>query len=238
MKVWAFVPARGGSKSILKKNLANLGGRPLMDYGVNAAVASGICDRIVCSTDDDEIAERSQFLGIEVDRRPCQLATDDAPVADVVQEFLERAVGALPDFVALIQPTSPFLKGDQLKELVRMMVSNPAAKSGQTVYPVPHNHHAWNQRLVVDGAVNFMFAKERAAAYNKQKKPKLYVFGNLVVARPKSLMEGSGFFATPSVALDISWPYNLDVDGPDDLQMAECLLRENLVELDRFTFAL
>ena len=76
---WGLVPARSGSKSVALKNLALLGGRPLLDYGVLAARQAGL-ERIVCSTDGPEIAARSRELGIVVDDRPTELAGDEAPV--------------------------------------------------------------------------------------------------------------------------------------------------------------
>jgi len=228
--VWALVPARGGSKSIPKKNLAPLGGRAMLDYGVRAAQASGRCGRIVCSTDDEAIAARAQALGIEVDWRPAALATDEAAVADVAREFLGRQP-RMPDILVLIQPTSPFLLPEQVRELLDRMQADAEANSGQTICSIPHNYHAWNQREVIDGRVRFKFAEERRSAFNKQRKPKLYTFGNLVAARPRALMAGSDFFAEPSVAVEISWPCNLDVDSADDLRLASALLQAGIARI-------
>lgn len=233
MTVWALVPARGGSKSIPLKNLVRLAGVPLLDYGVRAAQASGCVDRIICSTDNGGIAARAGELGIGVDRRPIHLATDEAPVADVAREFLGRH-GA-PDLLLLVQPTSPFLLPAHVQALVRAMAGDPAAGSGQTVTLCPHNHHAWNQREVTGGHVRFKFAVERAAGYNKQSKPKLHVFGNLVGVRPAALLGGQGFFAEPSVAIEIPAPYDFDLDGPEDLAVAEALIRSGSVQLPHMT---
>src|SRR5262245_4566414 len=103
---WGLVPARGGSKSIPLKNLALLGGQPLMSYGISAAQKSGCLDRIICSTESQKIAATALELGIEVDSRPDTLCGDDTPVADVAREFLQRQSGGLPDILVLIQPTS------------------------------------------------------------------------------------------------------------------------------------
>lgn len=229
--VWALVPARGGSKSIPYKNLAPLAGRPLLAWGVAAARAAGCCARIVCSTDDDRIAACAVELGIEVDRRPAELATDMAAVADVARDFLRRQTAPLPDILLLVQPTSPFLRPADVTALVDAMAAAPDARSGQTVTPIPHNYHAWNQRVVEDGRVRFMYAAERRSAYNKQKKPHLYSFGNLVAVRPQALLDGGDFFAEPSVAAEIHWPYNIDVDAPDDLRLAEALIAAGMVSL-------
>jgi CMP-N-acetylneuraminic acid synthetase len=229
--IWALVPARGGSKSIPHKNLAILGGRPLLDYGVLAAKSSGRCTRIICSTDDQKIGDRAVDLGIEVDWRPAILATDEAAVADVAREFLSRQ-SMKPDILILIQPTSPFLLPRHIDELLDLMLQYPDTKSGQTICPVPHNYHTWNQRLAEDGYVRFMYAEERRVAYNKQHKPKVYSFGNLVAAKPEALIAGMDFFAEPSAGSIINWPFNFDVDSPDDLRLAEVILQTGLVRLD------
>lgn len=229
-KVWGLVPARGGSKSIPYKNLAPLAGRPILDYGILAAREYKKLDRIICSTDDERIADRARFLGIETDRRPDMLAGDDVAVADVARELLAR-VGGDVELVVLIQPTSPFLLPEHIGKLLSAMDDEPAGRSGQTITPVPHNHHAWNQRIVNDMHVRFQFAAERASAYNKQRKPQLYTFGNLVAARSEAILSGDSFFAEPSIAVDIPSPYDLDVDTEPDLKLAEAIINGGLVKL-------
>ena len=231
MKAWAMVPARGGSKSIPYKNLAVLAGRALIDYGVLAVQASGRCERIVCSTEDQRVAEHAETLGIEVDTRPTRLAGDDTAVADVARDFLARATAPLPDVLVLIQPTSPFLLPQHIGALLDRIASNPSAQSAQTVAAIPHNHHAWNQRVVTDPVVHFAFREERARAYNKQSKPKLYAIGNLVMVRPAALRLGLDFFAEPSVALEIPRPYDFDVDTAEDLALASAIMASGAVSL-------
>ena len=227
--VWALVPARGGSKSIALKNLVPLAGVPLLDYGVRAAQASRRVSRIICSTDHDAIADRAVRLGIDVDRRPAALATDEAPVADVARELVGRL--GVPDVLLLVQPTSPFLRAEDVDRLIDAFEADGRVQSGQTVTPVPHNHHAWNQREVADGRVRFKFAAERARGYNKQSKPPLFVFGNLVGARGAALAAGAGFFAEPSAAVEIAPPYDFDLDTRQDLAVAEALIAGGLVRL-------
>jgi CMP-N-acetylneuraminic acid synthetase len=228
---WALIPARGGSKSIPKKNIIDLAGRPMMSYGLMAAKLAGRFGRIICSTDDREIALVSERYGVEVDWRPANLATDDAAVADVAREFLGRQE-ASPEVLVLVQPTSPFLLPEHVVALLDAMAARPECNSGQTITPVVHNAHAWNQRLYDGGLVRFMFAEERRSAFNKQRKPKLYTFGNLVAVRPSALLTGMDFFAEPSVGVEIDWPCNFDLDSPNDLLVAKAMLSADLIRLD------
>jgi CMP-N-acetylneuraminic acid synthetase len=236
MRIWGLVPARGGSKSIPLKNLAALGGRPLLDYVILAARAWGGLERIVCSTDAEAIADRARQLGIEADPRPRHLGTDEAAVADVAREFLARtAPEQRPDWLLLLQPTSPFVLVKHLEALAQAMRGTPRANSAQNLVPVPHNHHAWNQRLLENGEVRFAMAEQRARGYNKQLKPRHHVFGNLVAARVAALMSGSDFFAPPSLGVEIEPPYDLDVDSARDLRVAQALLAHGAVRLDHLS---
>jgi CMP-N-acetylneuraminic acid synthetase len=231
--VWAVVPARGGSKSIPLKNLIDVAGRPLLDYGVMAAKASGICDRIIGSTDDDRIAARLRDLGLEVDRRPTELGGDNTPVLDVIRDLLARQSTAsnAPWLIVLVQPTSPFLLPSHVEGLVRLMAERQDAKSGQTVTLCPHNHHAWNQREVVDGMVHFVYQAEREAAYNKQAKPQRWVFGNLLVTTAATVNSGDSLFSVPSVAYPIETPYDFDLDAVADVKLAAALVTAGVVKL-------
>ena len=231
MKVWAFVPARGGSKSIVLKNLLLLAGKPLMQYGVEAAKRSGVFDRIVVSTEHEKIISLAKRLQVEVDIRPEHLCQDDSAVADVAVDFLSRQEN-LPDILALVQPTSPFLRPEDINQAINILANSPSALSVQTVARCPHNHHAWNQRVIDGGQVRFQFQEERNSAYNKQKKPKFFVFGNFIAIRPNALLDGRGFFATPSLALEIPRPYDFDLDVWEDVVLAEALLEKNIVSLN------
>lgn len=226
---WGLLPARGGSKSIPLKNLVPFAGRPLIDYNVLAARAAGL-ERIVCNTDSPEIAARCRKLGVEVYDRPAELGGDDTPVLAVIEDWLD-SLDAEPGIVCLLQPTSPFLLPEHVTATVQALRDHPEAGSAQTVVPVPHNHHAFNQRVVDDGVVAFRFPEERAAAYNKQRKAKHWLFGNLVAFRPVALREQQQVFATPSRAVPIPFHYGFDLDGPDDLKLGEALLATGLVEL-------
>jgi CMP-N-acetylneuraminic acid synthetase len=235
MRCWGIVPARGGSKSIPGKNLVPLAGRPLLDYGVRAAQESGVLERIICSTDDEHIAGRAEALGIETDARPAHLSGDDARVEAAIADYLARmkAEGrTLPEAVVLIQPTSPFLLPRHVVDLVDLLSRHDEANSAHNVGKVPHNLHAWNQRLVDShGRVEFLFRKEREGARNKQEKPAFMTFGNLVMARTGALLKAAGFYAEPSIAMEIPAPHQFDLDGPEDLCVAEALLSMGAVKL-------
>lgn len=233
--VLGLIPARGGSKSVPLKNIASLAGRPLIRYSLAAGRASARLSRLVCSTDHPAIARECEVCQVEVIQRPEVLGGDDTPVADVIRHVLEvlAALAFHPTMVALLQPTSPFARGADIDACVEALDRAPWAQSAQTVTPVEHNSHAFNQRVIEDGVLRFRFQRERQAAYNKQRKPKHYVFGNMVVTRTSHLQAGGDCFGERSVAIEIPRAYALDVDTRDDFEVAEFLVGRGKVILDR-----
>jgi len=230
LRSWAFVPARGGSKAIPLKNLADLGGRPLMDYCIEAAKSSGVFERIICSTEHAGIAQHAIELGIEHDQRPVELGGDEVSTKAVILEFLRRHQGHLPDLFFIIEPTSPFLRPKDIIALQERMEQNPDAVTGLTVTRPPHTHHAWNQREMRDGLVRFIF-EERKQVFAKQNKPVLYIFGNVIACRVAGLLAGGDVFAEPTAGVEIERPYDINIDDPDDLILANALLAAGAVKL-------
>jgi len=230
--VWAIIPARGGSKSIPKKNLIPLGGKPLIDYVITSAKKSKAVQRIICSTDDRVIADHCQSAGIEVHDRPKYLATSSARVDEALLHILKKPPREnikLPDAVVLLQPTSPFVLPEHIDSSVKRLFQRKNCNSVQTVIDCPHNMHAFNQRCMRGSTIHFRFRDERQLCYNKQKKPHHYLFGNLVVTRVSALLEGHGVFAEPSSALVIPSLFGFDLDRPEDIVWGEYCIEKSLV---------
>lgn len=228
MKVLGLIPARKGSKSIKDKNLTLLNGKPLVQYVLDAALKSKTITQILCSTDDERImAICDERMGIIIQKRPEYLTQDNSNIQDVVEYALKEFPA---DIVVLLQPTSPFVLPEHIDECVTMLKTGPYYASAQTITEPPHNHHAFNQRRIrpeVD-SVEFFFDAFRKRFYNKQLKPKFYIFGNVIATRTKKIEEG-GLFATPSFPVKISYPYAMDIDQPEDIKLAEWYLQTGQV---------
>jgi len=128
-RVLAIVPARGGSKGVPGKNVRKLAGRTLLDYTAHAARDSGVIDRIVLSTDSDDIADAGTRAGLEVPfMRPSSLAQDDTPMLPVIQHALETlaADGWTTDVVVLLQPTSPLRRPSHVRDAVNALLQENA----------------------------------------------------------------------------------------------------------------
>ena len=132
MSVIALIPARGGSKGIVGKNLALLGGKPLLRYTTDAARQSGCIDRVLLSTDSEEIAAAGRAAGVEVPfLRPPELASDHASMSDVLRHclaWLEGESAEPVEAIVLLQPTSPFRSSRHIDEAVALWRAKSAER--------------------------------------------------------------------------------------------------------------
>ena len=125
-RVLAIVPARGGSKGVPRKNVRPLGGKPLLQWTVEAARASVHIDRLVLSTDDDEIARLGRTIGIEVPfMRPSAAASDEA-TADAVIDHALASLDEPFDYLVLLQPTSPLRSATDIDGCLDLLAASDA----------------------------------------------------------------------------------------------------------------
>ena len=125
-KILVIIPARGGSKRIPKKNIRLLAGEPLIAYTIETALKSRYLNRIVVSTEDEEIARISKKYGAEVIKRPKILAADKAKTVDAIShvlKILERKK-YIPDLIILLQPTSPLRTADDIDKAIDIFLQN------------------------------------------------------------------------------------------------------------------
>src|SRR6185436_18271922 len=130
MKVLGVVTARGGSKGIPGKNLKPLAGKPLIAYTIEAALQSGVLDRLILSTDELPIADCALAIGCEVPfMRPAELARDDSVHLDVMKhavEWMRDRASYRPDLVMILQPTSPLRTAADIRNAVSLIESTGA----------------------------------------------------------------------------------------------------------------
>ena len=116
MKPIAILPARGGSKRIPRKNIADFCGQPLISYPIEACLAADIFSDVIVSTDDTEIAAIAESYGASSDARPASLGGDTVPAIQVLKELLERRYPnqSYPDDFCLVYPIAAFLTADDI----------------------------------------------------------------------------------------------------------------------------
>lgn len=232
----ALVPARGGSKSIPRKNIALLGGQPLIAYCLAAIKKSRFVSRLIVTTDDPEIAEVSRRYGAETPfLRPADLAQDSTPTIPVIThalEWLSENEKFLPEYVLLVQPTESFVQSQQIDQLFEL-VRKKNADSGITMISVPRIFHPYHVRKVTDeGWLEFDRPEDHYAHPNRQSDSKRFAFGNCYWFRRDAFLREKKIEVGRRVGLEIDPLTAHDINNPADLAMAEFLLERGLVKTE------
>lgn len=214
-KILGIITARGGSKSVPRKSVLEAGGKPLIAWTIQAAKRSKSLDRLLVSTDDDEIAEVSRKFGAEVPfMRPAELARDDSPHMDVLLHalsWLEKNDNYVPDFIILLQPTSPLRMAEDIDAAVKTM-RDKNADAAQSVYL--DSNHAWDE-----------FVKGSRGYVRRQDVKGRYVLnGAVYVIRRSVLLKEKTLFPDNSTPYVMPPDRSLDVDTPWDMHVARLLL--------------
>lgn len=160
LSVVALIPARGGSKTVSRKNLRLLGGRPLLAWPIETALSTPEIDRVFVSTDDAEIAAVARECGAEVHDRPRELASDTSLVIDTVRHLQSelRAAGHPAAVMVLLEATSPFRTVQMASRCIRRL-ADEQLDSIATFSPASINpERTWRvengiPRPFIDGAV-------------------------------------------------------------------------------------
>lgn len=239
-QVVAIVQARGGSKGIPRKNIKPLRGIPLIAYSIAAGLQAQTVDRVIVSTDDDEIAAVAQQWGAEVPfRRPAEHATDtatDLPVFEHALGWLAKHEGYLPELVVQLRPTSPIRPVDCIDRAVALLRQNPQADSVRGVVPSGQNPYKMWRIPDPGGPMQPLLDSEFDEPYNmpRQKLPPTYwQTGHIDVLRQETIMQQHSMSGDTILPLLIDPAYMIDIDSPLDWDKAEWMLERLEIEYVR-----
>lgn len=224
-KILGLIPARGGSKGLPGKNIRPLLGKPLAAWTIEQARASRYLDKIIVSTDAEEIAAVARRYGAEVPfMRPPELSTDHAKAIDVILHAIEHfsVRGERYDLVMLLQPTSPLRAAQDIDNAVERLFS----KEAQSVVSVCEaEHHPYGMNILPpDGSLED-FLKPEAINSNRQELPVFYrINGAIYMAYIAYLQAQKSFVGKDAFAYIMPREKSVDIDSIIDLKFAECLL--------------
>jgi CMP-N-acetylneuraminic acid synthetase len=225
-EVIGLVPARGGSKGIPGKNLALLAGRSLLTYPPEAAHGARTLGRIILSTDNANIAAEGERLGLEIPfMRPAALAADDTPMISVVKDALDRLDNppGSTSALVLLQPTSPLRRAHHIDDAVELFRTSRAA-SVVSVVRVPHRYTP-SSLLVDEGGRLRPYLNDRSNESRRQDKPVLFARnGPAVLVLSPDLIRSGRLYDATTVGFEMTSAESVDIDEPEDLRVAECLL--------------
>jgi N-acylneuraminate cytidylyltransferase len=228
-EVLALIPARGGSKSIPRKNILPLAGHPLIAYSIAAARAAELVTRVIVSTDDPEIAAVARAYGAETPfLRPAEISGDrtpDLPVFVHALEWLEAEEGRIPQIVVQLRPTSPLRRVSHIDAAVARLLEQPDADAVRTVcVPFQNPFKMW--QIAPDGTMQPLIPLDLPEPYNqpRQALPTVYwQTGYVDAAWSDTILGGSmtGSRILPLIIDPADW---VDIDSPDDWRRAERLI--------------
>ncbi|PHV12486.1 pseudaminic acid cytidylyltransferase [Chitinimonas sp. BJB300] len=220
----AIIPARGGSKRIPRKNIKSFHGQPMIAYAIKAARAAGLFDRIVVSTDDDEIAELAASLGAEVPfRRPPELADDHTTTIAVIQHAIQvlQAEGEAVCMACCLYATAPFVQPKYLQAGFYALSAQPdkAYAFSVTSFPFPVQRAI---RITTEGCVDALYPQYRNTR-SQDLEEAFHDAGQFYWGRATAWLNGEVIFSP--AALPVILPRHLvqDIDTPEDWLRAEYL---------------
>ncbi len=216
----AILPARGGSKRVPRKNIADVNGHPLLSYAVNACLNSGLFERVIVSTEDSEISDIAHRYGAEIDTRPDALAGDRIPATQVVKELLERNYpdSGWPDHFCLVYPVAAFLQPSDLVD------SLPALSGSDGVMGVSrYAIHPYKALVEKDGHLQALWPELNIQ--QSQNFPETYASnGTFCWMRTRAFLDCMSFYPEKLCAHVIPEERAVDIDTLDDLEKARKMM--------------
>lgn len=213
----AIIPARAGSKGIKNKNLVSLSGKPLLYYTIEAAKGAACIDKIILSSDGNEILEYGKSQGIEVFKRPVELAQDDTTSDKVILNVLEH----YQDYenIILLQPTSPLRTSRQIDEALNKFQNE---KANALISVVKCDNKILKAFIIDENEKLRGICNDHFPFTPRQKLPSTYmsngaiyiVKSELFKKNPNFLPQNTAYFLMDEIS-------SLDIDCTDDLIKAE-----------------
>ncbi|MBO8161753.1 MAG: acylneuraminate cytidylyltransferase family protein [Thermosipho sp. (in: Bacteria)] len=227
MEVLAFIPARGGSKGVPKKNIRLLAGKPLIAYSIEQAKESKYISRIIVSTESEEIAEIAREWNAEVIKRPEELARDETPTIDTIihaLDYLKKEENYTPDIVVLLQPTSPLRTSEDIDSAIELFLNIQDCLSLVSV--TEFDHPPFWAIKIEDNLLKPLFGKEYFRM-RRQELPKAYrPNGAIFISTPKVLRKYKTFYTPKTIAYIMPPERSVDIDTEFDFLLAEFLINK------------
>lgn len=218
----AVIPARGGSKRLPRKNVLSLAGKPLIAWSIEAGLQSRYIDKVVVSSDDEEILQIAKRFGSETIKRPEALASDTATTFDAVKHAIEHS-GSY-DYIVLLQPTSPLRDAAQVDAAIELL----GEKDADAIVSVCEMDHSplWANTLPQNGDMS-RFIKDEVKNKRSQDIETYYrLNGAIYICKIDRLLEEKTFFIKESIfAYTMDRESSIDIDEAIDFQIASCIIQ-------------
>lgn len=219
----AIIPARGGSKRLPRKNILPLAGKPLINWSIEAGLASKYIDKVLVSSDDDEILAVAEQARAHTIKRPPELAQDASTSFDAIRHAIENV--DVYDYIVLLQPTSPLRTGQHIDEAIEILVRK-SADAVISVTPMEHSPYWCNILPADDGMADFL--RPEVVNLRSQDLDTHYrLNGAIYICKTDKLLKAGSFFLKERVyAYKMDNDRSVDIDSHVDFKLAEFLLSE------------
>jgi len=226
----ALITARGGSRGMPRKNVLSLAGKPLIAWSVEAALKSRRIERTIISTDDPEIADIAKKCGAEVPfMRPPELAGDNVrhmPVVRHAVKWMEQNGNYIPDYVMLLQPTSPLRNVEDIENTIRLAEE----KKPDAVISVKEieTHPFYSREITGDGFIRD-FPGITQGELIRQEIPDAYTEnGSIYLVKRNVILEQESLIPRNSLAYIMPKCRNIDIDTEWEFRLAELIILNKL----------
>ena len=221
--ILAIIPARGNSKRLPNKNIKPLMGKPLIAYTIDAAQKSKYITRIVVTTDNVKISQAAKEYGAEVIKRPKIIAKDTAPVVKAIKhtvEFLKNKENYQPEIIALLQPTSPLKKPEDIDRTIKKFIDKKADSVQSFCKIKEHPYYAF--KILKDKAIPL---DKKNFTKRFQDLPKFYRESGAVYVFKTSLLKRNTMYGKKNYAIVMPYERSIDVDSWLDFEIAKLIIK-------------
>lgn len=229
MKILGIIPARGGSKGVPKKNIKLLGGKPLLQYTSEIALKSKFLEKVVLSSDTDEIIKVGKQLGLEVPfKRPSNLAEDKTPTLPVIKHVLDfySSIGEEFDAVCLLQVTSPFRTVDFLDEALYKFI-NSNSESLVSVQEVPHEYNPhWSFEVDTTGNLKIATGEKKIISRRQELPVSYHRDGSIYITKTSVIMLQNSLYGNSISFIESVKESYVNIDTFEDWKKAELFLKK------------
>ena len=225
----AIIPARGGSKRLPRKNILDLAGKPLIAWSIEAGLQSKYIDKVIVTSDDDEILNIAKKFGSETIKRPDKLASDTATSFDAIKHTIENIDRY--DYIVLLQPTSPLRTAAQIDGAIELLES----KNADAIVSVCEMDHSplWSNMLPKDGSMNDFIRDEVKNKRSQDLEPYYRLNGAIYIIKTDKLLEEKSFFIEKNIfAYRMDRESSVDIDEEMDFIIATALMQKHNDEVE------
>ena len=231
-KILAIIPARGGSKGIKRKNLVDICGKPLISYSIAHALQAKSIDKVIVSTEDEEIKRIALNNGADVPfTRPSELAEDDVldyPVFEHALKYLDVTEGYKPEIIVHLRPTSPIRKIDWIEQAINLLINNPGADSVRSVSLVD-SHPFRMFKIDSTGHLEPLMKNEHSQPYllRRQDLPEIFYYNCVIdITRYKTIMNKKSMTGDRILPFIIDKELVFDIDSMRDLEITRLFINK------------